>query len=125
MNDDDLGRLVDAWIIATEAGPNTPINASNHWAIDQVDRWQSENHEMLWKFILAIFKRDLPDIVIANLAAGPVEELLSRFGEDYIDRVESLARSDPKFNYVLGGVWQLFMTNDIWERVQAARRDVW
>jgi len=55
------------------------------------------------------------------LAAGPLEDLLSSFGPDYIDRVETLARDDGRFKLLLGGVWRLGMTDDVWGRMQAAR----
>jgi hypothetical protein len=62
---------------------------------------------------------------MALLAAGPLEDLLAHHGELWIDRVEAQAQADPKFNYLLGGVWQNQMTEDVWQRVQAVRRDVW
>jgi hypothetical protein len=42
-----------------------------------------------------------------------------------IDRVEELARKNPRFNYLLGGVWKNMMTDDIWFRVEKARLKVW
>jgi hypothetical protein len=43
----------------------------------------------------------------------------------FIERVEELARQDPNFNSLLGGVWQNTMTDEVWKRVQAARKEVW
>ena len=63
--------------------------------------------------------------MIAVLAAGPLEDLLAKRGEDFIDRVEELARKDPKFNDLLGGVWRNTMTDEVWQRVQAIRNHVW
>jgi hypothetical protein len=53
------------------------------------------------------------------LSAGPIEGLLSHFGESYIVRVEEKAREDPAFAKVLGGVWQHTMSDEIWSRLQA------
>jgi len=53
------------------------------------------------------------------LSAGPIENLLSKFGEQYIERVEHKARKDPAFAKVLGGVWQSDMPDEIWTRLQA------
>lgn len=36
-----------------------------------------------------------------------------------------LAKEDERFNYLLGGVWQNTMSDEVWKRVQAARREVW
>ena len=81
--------------------------------------------DLLWQFILEVYKRDLPDKVVAVLAAGPLEDLLAKRGVDFIDRVEELARKDPKFNQLLGGVWRNTMTDEVWQRVQAIRNHVW
>ena len=81
--------------------------------------------DRLWQFILEVYKRDLPDKVVAVLAAGPLEDLLAKRGVDFIDRVEELARKDPKFNQLLGGVWRNAMTDEVWQRVQAIRNHVW
>ena len=63
--------------------------------------------------------------LVAVLAAGPVEDLLAKHGGEFIDRVVELARKDPKFNYVLGGVWRSSIADDVWERVQSIRNHVW
>ena len=60
-----------------------------------------------------------------NLSAGPLEDLLVYHGHEVIDRVESEARSNPKFASLLGGVWKNAMADDIWRRIQGVwdRRD--
>jgi hypothetical protein len=58
--------------------------------------------------------------VVGNLAAGPLEDLLSAQGALFIDAVESEARADRRMAWTLGGVWQNAMTNEIWARVQRA-----
>jgi hypothetical protein len=122
----ELETVVDAWIVATEAGRGTPECERNWWAISEVIDWKYEDKaELLWHFILAAYKRELSDEVLACLAAGPLEDLLSAFGSAYIERVEELARKDPQFNWLLGGVWRLAMTDEVWARVQAARLKVW
>jgi hypothetical protein len=126
MNDKELIELVNAWITAQDAESGSPEYESNWWAISQVMGWHLESQgEQLWRFILAAYKRDLSDRTIPVLAAGPLEDLLATQGPEFIDRVEELARKDPKFNYLLGGVWRNAMTDEIWQRVQAARHHVW
>ncbi len=81
--------------------------------------------EIAWLAILKILEQDLSDEQIALLAAGPMEDLLSHHGSDFIERVETEARRNSKFNDLLGGVWKLYMTEDVWRRVQKARSSVW
>ena len=126
MDETELSKVVDAWIAGESASRGSPEYETNWWAISEVSDWSLErNGELLWRFILAAYKRNLPDKVIAVLAAGPVEDLLAKEGPDFIDRVETLARQDPKFNYLLGGVWRNTMTDDVWQRVENIRNHVW
>jgi len=98
----------------------------NQWANHQISNWTWEDeHEALWKFILSVYGRDLSNRAIGELAAGPLENLLSRFGVDYIVRVELLARRDPRFNFILGGVWQHNTDTDIWNRILKIRNKSW
>ena len=38
---------------------------------------------------------------------------------------ERLRCYEYRFNYLLGGVWRNAMTEEVWQRVQAARLHVW
>lgn len=126
MDEHELNKIVGSWIAGQEAEHGAPEHDSNWWAISQVMDWSLEGEaELLWKFILLAYQRAISDKVIAVLAAGPLEDLLARHGPLYIDRVEQLAKDDEQFNMLLGGVWRNSMTNEVWRRVQAARKKVW
>ncbi len=122
----NLSEIVDAWVAANCAEPGSPEYESNWWAIDQVMDWSLDHEgEQLWQFITVAYKRELPDKAVGMLAAGPLEDLLAKQGPVFIDRVQELARRDPQFNYLLGGVWRNAMTKEVWQRVQTARNEVW
>ena len=64
--------------------------------------------------------------VCGQLAAGPIEDLLSFHGERFIEKLEDEARQDRRMAWMLGGVWQDQMPDEIWNRVQgAADRSYW
>lgn len=81
--------------------------------------------EIAWPAILQILTNELTEDQIAVLAAGPLEDLLGVHGLQFIDRIEREAEQNSRFNHLLGGVWKNQMTQDIWERVQKARKEVW
>ena len=84
-----------------------------------------KKYEYLWQFVLTAYKLPMSEIAFSCLAAGPLEDLLAHAGDDYIDEVEDLARKDPIFNNLLGGVWQNAMSDDVWQRLQKARLEQW
>jgi Family of unknown function (DUF6869) len=84
-----------------------------------------EEPELAWPVILQILKCELTEDQTALLAAGPLEDLLALHGAGFIDRIEVEAEHNPRFNHLLGGVWQDTMSPGIWDRVQRARKAVW
>lgn len=82
--------------------------------------WVVEDEpELAWKAILEAIEQPRMGPYLGLLAASPLEDLLSLHGPQFIDRVEARARTDPKFAWVLDGVWQFTMPEPIWQRVQA------
>ena len=56
--------------------------------------WRYDDEpDQLWSFILEVHERDFGDEVARHLGAGPLEDLMSEFGNDYIESVEARARS--------------------------------
>lgn len=77
--------------------------------------------EYAFDIIEAIHDLDSDQKFTEEFAAGPVEDLLAYQGVILIERIEQKARSDKSFAFVLGGVWQNAMPDNIWERVEACR----
>jgi hypothetical protein len=67
----------------------------------------------------------MSDKAFGMIAAGPLEDLIADYGDLYIDRIEVLARKNPRFNYLLGGVWKNASKNDVWKRVENAQLKEW
>jgi hypothetical protein len=84
-----------------------------------------DDPEVAWPAILQILEQELTEEQIAVLAAGPLEDLLALHGPEFIDRAESEAARNPRFNHLLGGVWRSRMLQEIWERVEKVRKGAW
>lgn len=76
--------------------------------------------EHQWQFILAAVAHASDD-ELGHIAAGPIEHLLGKHGERYIENVEQRAEADPKFARMLAGVWKYMMTDQVWARVEALK----
>jgi len=109
MSEQSVSQLVETWF----AGEHTMFDAC------------TEEPEIAWRAILKILERGLADDQEAVLAAGPLETLLSWHGADFIDRVESEARGNHRFNHLLGGVWRSDMPEEVWDRVHRVRKEIW
>ena len=76
-----------------------------------------------WKFIQAAYWRGNEESH-GPLAAGPIEHLLGKYGDEYIALVEQLADDDPLFANILKGCYQNQMSDDVWQRLCVARENV-
>lgn len=113
-------HFIREWIKHQEAtydDDNAELHWTDHYLINLMLHGKIEE---LWGFVLRAYKKDLSQAVIEILSAGALEDVLAARGEEYIGRVEFLARNDAKFRHLLGGVWQNAMSDDVWSRVQAA-----
>jgi hypothetical protein len=119
VTEEALDNLADAWIRHHHAPRGSEEQSEAFWAIEEEhDLFFDGKSEELWRLILKIHERDHSIAIQQVLSAGPIENLLSKFGEQYIERVEDKARNDPMFAKVLGGVWQSDMSDEIWVRLQ-------
>jgi hypothetical protein len=118
-----VSALVDGWL-AWCAWVSDPANRdrfdgpSGHsdfiWAVE-------EHPERAWEAILRLVDDSSAHCYLGQLAAGPIEDLLSYHGQQFIERIEATARANPTFASTLSGVWQFTMGEDIWVRVQSVK----
>lgn len=86
---------------------------SDFWAFEQMEELVQNEPENAWNCILKIMYMNSSDTVLGNLSAGPLEELLFNHGGGFIDRVETLARQNPKFTKLIKGVWVSEMPKEV------------
>lgn len=71
--------------------------------------------ELAWPIILALVEAAPNHEAIAFVAAGPLEDLVQNYGDEFGDRIVERARDDAAFRSALRGVWG-------WERVSESLR---
>lgn len=125
MQSQDDTHLRDAWIALHHAANGTPEQEQLFWAWERVNELCSKDPEEALAFIHLVLAQDRSDHIRANLAAGPLEDLLARHPHRMIERIEEEARSNPQFAQLLRGVWQNAIPDDVWRRVQAVTPAHW
>jgi hypothetical protein len=117
-----LPELLDEWHHWAEwvsSEPRDEEQAKNLIGWGEFDWAVSDYPELAWQAILEAMEQPRMAAHLEKLAAGPLEDLLSKHGAAFIERVELRAKSSAKFAWLLGGVWQHTMPESIWFRVQA------
>jgi hypothetical protein len=94
------------------------------WASDRMYSILNGAPEIAWELIVELVDRAPSENSLGFFAAGPLEDLLSKDGPTFIDRVEDRAWQNEKFRRALGMLRRLGMTDDVWNRVKAAAHGV-
>lgn len=114
----DIDKLVKAWIAMHHAEPKSQGYKDNSWAFAALSDMCETSPDQSLEIIGQIRKADGSDKILANLAAGPLEELLAHHGKLLIGAVETLARDDEQFRKLLGALWQNNIAEDVWVRIK-------
>lgn len=70
---------------------------------------------------IALLRFQPTDAEIPYFAAGPLENLVTWHGPTVIERIEVEARANPRFRYMLSGIWGESRTEpEVWQRIQVA-----
>jgi hypothetical protein len=75
------------------------------WATQLLFDKISNAPETAWELVLELIERAPEDEALGLIGAGPLEDLLSEYGGDFIERVEVLARLNDRFRKCLASVW--------------------
>lgn len=124
-NDIDKNKLINAWILLRHAEENSPEYNDNFWAFNSLSDISIKEPELCWELIEKIRKKDGSDVVLSNLAAGPLEDLLVKHGNQFIDLIEKDAKKDMQFRKLLGAVWKNDIDDDVWTRIKRVAGPSW
>jgi hypothetical protein len=91
----DYERVVESWFVHQET----------FWAWERVHDFVDNDPELAWRVVMLLAENAPSDDILEFIAAGPLEDLLRKHGEHFVDRVEEWARRDDRFRECLGGVW--------------------
>lgn len=61
--------------------------------------------EAAWDLVVRVLRRAPDDGELGLLAAGPLEDLVRRWGTALVGRIEAEAAADERFRWALGGNW--------------------
>jgi hypothetical protein len=114
----DRQKLVRAWIALQYATPASKAYDDNFWAFKALSDYCESEPDRCWELINEIRSADGTDVILANLAAGPLEDLMVQHAQQFIGKVEKLAEEDEQFRRLLGALWQNDVSDEIWARIK-------
>jgi hypothetical protein len=122
--EDESKPLIEAWIklqeMTDKLGEDSPEVQNLRWAHIDLDDACTRAAMRALAAIRRILDSTTNESVLSILAAGPLEDVLARNGPEIIVDVETSARQDPRFRWLLRGVLRNAIDDDVWKRVQQA-----
>lgn len=113
-------EVVAAWL-RNIAGKDEDAPRWDFWAWDIVSGL-AEDPDASWSMILDLVASAAGDAVF-DVAAGPLEDWVTAYAVEYIDRIEREAERNEQFQRALGGMWVWSgLPEDTFARVAAAAR---
>lgn len=126
---DEFNKLVQDWIeywsIFSDPSKNTrdfrKAVATGEHPLSYVTFKEAEyiknEPEIAWSLVLELVANAQSEKILALIAAGPLEDLLNRYPEQYIKAIEEQARKNKTFKKCLSGVWESRIPKPIWKRI--------
>jgi hypothetical protein len=85
------------------------------WSCDVLWDYCRKKPEQAWRAIVEIYECRAGEVVLSNLAAGPVEDLLVYHGELVLPWIEQYCAEHAEFVDVLQMVWRNAMSDEVWD----------
>ena len=122
----DIGRLAKTWLehqrLSRGSRPDRERAEALFWAWTCLESLTECAPDTALDVILGALETADQDSTVDALAAGPMEDLIARNGEQVIRRIEEEAWRDHDVRKLLLGVWsQGNDETEIWQRVLRAR----
>lgn len=114
-----LDKIARAYLVISQSSMKSAKYVESEWVCDCVYELVYEHPNIAFDFVLTALDYFSEDRDIAFLAAGPLEDLVTKHGPLLIERIETAARQDRRFRYLLSGIWGKDHTDpEVWRRIQ-------
>lgn len=119
-------ELIAGYLAHARTTTRDGTDADNFEAWEELNALVMDAPERAWPLLCEIIRRisSEDDDILAYVAAGPLEDLLARHPQAFIERIENLAQNDAHFRRAVSGVWGWTrIPADIRERLDRLLRD--
>jgi hypothetical protein len=117
MDQDKKNKIAESWIRLHNSKQDSTEYENEFWSFETIDELIHQEPNDALEVILAIAELCNNEKILANLGAGPIEDLMLYFGPEFIDRVEVEAKKNLKFKRALKSVWLDPEETSVWQRL--------
>ncbi|HKB60391.1 MAG TPA: hypothetical protein VKC56_10155 [Gallionellaceae bacterium] len=109
-------EFVQSWMAIQTSLPGTEPYESNFWAHEELADLCEFSPDDAWEVILALVHATRADTLLQAIGAGPLADLMTLHGEQYIALVEGAAEADGRFRMAMTGAWLDGEDTPVWKK---------
>ncbi|ODB96268.1 DUF6869 domain-containing protein [Candidatus Thiodiazotropha endoloripes] len=107
MEPSDNHSIAKSWIAMHLAGSGTKVYEENFWAFEKLDDLIHKDPHRALEIIKAIIKADSSELILSNLGAGQIEDLMCYNDAAVIDDIQAEAEAEANllFKKAMSSTW--------------------
>ena len=120
-----MNELIKAWLSAQSVDVESNEYADLSWAVDELFGLAHDDPDRLLTVIEEILKIDSSPKILGAIGAGALEDLIVHHGNDCIDKIVYLAKSNMAFKASVRFTYidRDDVAADVYEKLQQVRND--
>lgn len=117
--------IAKSWVLLHHSRQGSIQHTQNFWAYEALSDLCDVSPEKCLEVIFEILRIDEGDEILANVAAGPLEDLLVKHGTVVIKQVLQTAKTSAVWRKMLGAVWKNDMDDAVWKQIRTVAGPAW
>lgn len=121
-----MNELIKTWLSAQHIDVESNEYGDVSWAVDELFDLAHDDPDKLLCIIVEILKIDATPKILGAIGAGVLEDLLVYHGNDYIDKIVELSKSDINFKACLRFTYidKDDVAGDVYEKFHELKKQV-
>lgn len=108
--------FVRSWMAIQDALAGSDTYEQNFWAHEELADLCESTPEDAWEVIVALAGAANTEPLLEAIGAGPLQDLMTQHGEEYIAQVEREAGENARFRRAMAGAWLDSDDTPVWAK---------
>jgi len=116
MDKTRINDFVTSWMAIQDALGGSDAYEKNFWAHEDLAELCESKPRDAWEVIVALVGAANTEPLLEAIGAGPLQDLMTQHGEEYIAQVEKEAQENARFRRAMAGAWLDSDDTPVWAK---------
>lgn len=109
-------EIVQSWMAIQDNLGGSEAYESNFWAHEELADLSEHTPRDAWEVILALVEAAKSDELLEAIGAGPLQDLMTLHGEQFISRLEHEAMANRRLRKAMASAWLDADDTPVWKK---------